>query len=350
VSNREGHGSLLDHLRQHGARLRAATLAWSEHLPDYCEHPETVSALGSLRLISFDRDGRPAVRRPVVAFLFSALLETFGEKPLTGPATAGTVREGPVGGYRLEQRPKERDNMRLLTVVGVIVLVVLAATACTALAAEPTVLVLPGETIQSTEIAGISGEVVIEVGGGKNIKCVKSKNADTLEGAGADTSKGRATIDFEGCKEGSTKCRSESETGEKDPLEIILWRTATLSAALEQGGKLFSGIVFTLLPEPKGGNQVFNCATLKNEVKGSFGCVVSPGLTEIAAGGTITITCLQIAGKQTNLGTCVGNKATCEELTAHPLEGAFGGKGIFEKAGVSFVATDKATKMLFFDD
>jgi hypothetical protein len=240
--------------------------------------------------------------------------------------------------------------MRLLTVVGVIVLVALAATACTAFAAEPVVLVLPGEKLEGTEIVGSSGEGTLETIGKKTFKCTKSKNTDTLEGTGADSSKDKATIDFEECKEGASNCRSENEKGEKDPIATMLWRTATLSAAFEKEGKLVPGIVFTLLSEPKGGNQDFNCGTLKDEVKGSFGCVASPGLTEIAAGGAITITCSQKEGKQTNRGTCVGNKATCEELTAHPLQGALGGKGTFENTGENIEAKDTSEQMLFFDD
>jgi hypothetical protein len=243
--------------------------------------------------------------------------------------------------------------MKHLRLLGLTVLAVFAfasVAAATAFAEEPVVLVLPGETIGGTELTGTSGEGTLETVGKKTIKCTKSKNTDTLEGEGADTAKDKAIIDFEECKEGSANCRSENEKAEKDPIGTILIRTSTLSASFEKEGKLVPGIVFTLLSEPKGGNQIFNCGTLKDEVKGSVGCVVSPGLTEIAAGGTITITCSQKEGKQTNLGTCIGNAVTCEELTKHPLEGALGGKATFEKSGENIVATDKGPKMLFFDD
>ena len=69
---------------------------------------------------------------------------------------------------------------------------------------------------------------------------------------------------------------------------------------------------------------IWNCGGVKEKFKGGFGCSLLPGLKELKAGEAFEINCEQNEGKQVT-GTCLTEKAFCEQLAKNPLLGDFGG-------------------------
>jgi hypothetical protein len=73
------------------------------------------------------------------------------------------------------------------------------------------------------------------------------------------------------------------------------------------------------------------CGLVKVLVKGRFGCLLLPGLTQIAAKGSIETLCKQEKGTAMT-GTCVETKELCEELQKEPLLVEAGGGGFINAA------------------
>jgi hypothetical protein len=242
--------------------------------------------------------------------------------------------------------------MHRFKLVGLALLAVFALAAVVASAASaeaPLILVLPGETTAGLTFSGSGGASKLETLTKKTITCTKTEvNAtfNAIVGKETDSETGNATIDFSGCKKEKVACRSE-EGATKDAVEVILTPLAVAGASEESStGTLQSLLVSTVAPT--GGVLFLNCGGVKEEIKGSVGCLVSPALTEIAAGTSVTISCAETGGDQTTGKKCVETKATCEKLAKEPLMANLG-LG-FEDSAEEISVSGTFNKMVTIDD
>jgi hypothetical protein len=211
---------------------------------------------------------------------------------------------------------------------------------------DPVILVLPGEKAGELVFTATAGAVIIEDSSGRIISCLTATASATLmaiSGNDADAELGAVNVSCKASKKEKVACRSENSKGEKDPVETILINAGLITAKTESATKEVQGGLVFLLKE----NLLINCGAVKQEVKGSWECSMSPVLTEVAAGGNIEIFCSQGKGKQKS-GTCLASKAACEDLTKNPLLASFSGS--FLGAGVEMQLKGSFNKMVFIDD
>jgi hypothetical protein len=155
-------------------------------------------------------------------------------------------------------------------------------------------------------------------------------------------------ITLTGVKFGEITCRSENLKNEKDPIEEVL---AKIDEHLD-AEKSKEGVLQPLfVSEIRGvdGDEVveINCGGVKLSFKGRIGCLLLPGLTNIAAGSKVETVCKVKEGDQTT-GTCEQTKALCEELNRDPLLAQFGAG--FEDAGIEIRLEGSFNKDIFIDD
>ncbi len=82
------------------------------------------------------------------------------------------------------------------------------------------------------------------------------------------------------------------------------------------------------------------------KLRGTLGCLLTPGLTTVAAGGTFEILCKQNAtSHDPETGEC---EQLCEWLKEHPYEEEFGAG--FEDAWISLHMTASFNLGVFLDD
>jgi len=210
----------------------------------------------------------------------------------------------------------------------------------------PLIEVLPGEKASELKFEGKAGGSKLETTGGKTISCTAAKATAkfTATGVEANSEKGEATVDLEGCKKEKVACRSENSKGEKDPVEVVLAPLGLTDASEETAAKELQFVWVATFKE----TLLINCGVVKNEVKGNVGCLVKPALTEVAAGGTVTFACaVEAKGKQ-KTGKCVATKATCEKLEKEPLSANLGVG--FEGAAAEITIEGSFGKMVTLDD
>jgi hypothetical protein len=239
--------------------------------------------------------------------------------------------------------------MHRFKLVGLALLAVFAlasVAAASASAETPLILVLPGEKVSELKYTGEGGKGVLEDAGLRTIEGTKVKATATfaaVAGKEADAETGEAALTFEGTKKGAVACRSETKAGVKDPVETILVNTALTAASEETTAKALQGVLVNTLKEV----LFINCGGVKEEVTGSLPCLVTPVLSEVAAGGNVEILCSEKEGVQ-QTGKCVETKATCEKLAGNPFLANLGTK--LESAGESVTVKGSFNKMVTLDD
>jgi hypothetical protein len=242
--------------------------------------------------------------------------------------------------------------MHRFTLVGLTLLAVFAfaAVAASAASAEaPLILVLPGETIIGLAFSGSGGASKLETLTKKTITCTKTEVTATfnqISGKESDSETGSATIDFSGCKKEKIACRSE-EGATKDPVEVVLTPLTLAGASEESQSKTLEALLVGTIA-PVGGVLFLNCGGVKEEIKGSVGCLASPALMELVAGTTVTISCAESGGDQVMGLKCVETKATCEKLAKEPLMANLG-LG-FEDSAEEISVAGTFNKMVTIDD
>jgi hypothetical protein len=188
-----------------------------------------------------------------------------------------------------------------------------------------------------------------------------------LNATGVDLEEGNClvseekTLDTELCHEGlleltgvhfgKVACRSETLAGLKDPVETALvlvdLHLVAEKSNKETGEVLEPLLVFKILGLDGDSTLVLNCGLVKVQIKGRIGCLLLPGLEEIAIMGKLTILCKQKSGDQIT-GTCEVTKKLCEELAKDPLMASFG-EG-FKDAATEFHMTGPPSMGIFIDD
>ncbi len=156
------------------------------------------------------------------------------------------------------------------------------------------------------------------------------------------------TLTFKGVKQGKVACRSESSTGTKDAIETVLVITDLhLASEKTSGGELEPLALFKVLGQATGETELtINCGGVKDKVRGTIGCLLTPGLSTVAAGSNFTIACKQNAtthDKET--GEC---EQLCEWLTEHPFESNLGNG--FEDSWMTVNATGGLNFSAYIDD
>ncbi len=235
-------------------------------------------------------------------------------------------------------------QLRLPLLATLLLLAISAIAASTASAELPAILLLT-KGVTSLEATFENKEEkegvvhVLETTGKKSFTStgakLKWKGCLPLEGKEADTNLcHEGLLTFEGTKFEAASCRSENGLGEKDAVGVILAKVDMHLADEKSTAKLLVPLLMLKLEAvDKAKEIIVNCAGIKDKIKGIVGCLMLPGLKQIAANGEITIECEQENGKQIT-GTCEETKELCEELAKKPLEINFG--TAFEKAGLEF--------------
>ncbi len=222
---------------------------------------------------------------------------------------------------------RKRIYTMALAVLALGALAGLSAQAALAEDGQPALLLLSGNV---TELDGTlkGGGWTLESVGKKSLRgtAVEGtvKGCKELEGSKVDASLcGPVQLKYTGGKKEETACRSESATGEKDPVETILMSTDLHLASTELISYLQPLILIKVLGQIGGESElIVVCAAVKTKIKGVVGCFLLPGLTNIAAGGTLDLACKQKEGKS-ELGTC---EKLCEWLKEFPFEATLNGK------------------------
>ncbi len=245
------------------------------------------------------------------------------------------------------------NHIAILTALVLVALGGVAAQPALAEDGQPALLLLTGS---ATEIEGVlkGSKSTLESTGKKAIVGAASefamKGCKELEGSKADTSLcGPVQVKFTGTKKEETACRSESATGEKDPIETVLVSTDWHFASEETSSKeLKPLLLLKVLGQVSGESElIVVCGTVKVKVKGVVGCLLTPGLTNVAGGGELTLSCKQSSGKA-ETGTC---EKLCEWGKEFPFEASLNGK-TFEAAAESAEAKGAVSKEcdVFIDD
>jgi hypothetical protein len=237
--------------------------------------------------------------------------------------------------------------MKRLRIIGLAAFAVcmFAAVGPSGAGAEALLLVLGSEAVSGLEYTGNGGEAILEDDGKKTIVCKEVNATATFvekSGKPADSEQGKADINFRKCKKEKINCRSEISETEKDPVETILVDPGLIGSAGTKGTELRYELV-NLLSQ----TLLINCGGVKEEVKGSVACVVTPSLAEVEAGVTVTITCTQEKGKQVS-GACVEPAKACEDLKNNPFLANLGGG--FKSAGELVTVKGSFNKMITLDD
>jgi hypothetical protein len=145
-------------------------------------------------------------------------------------------------------------------------------------------------------------------------------------------------------------CRSETEAGVKDAIETTLVKVSALLAAEKSTTKVLEPLLIFTVFGTDGKELILNCGATKEKVKGKFGCLVLPGLTEIVAGANIEVLCKTKEKGVQETGTCEETKAICEDLAKNPLLAALDGK-TFEAAAWTFHLLNLTANLnVFIDD
>jgi hypothetical protein len=235
----------------------------------------------------------------------------------------------------------KRLQIILLALMGV--LSVGAVMAGAALAVEPGLLPLSGETFpaEGVPFTGTSGKGTLTTAAGKKIECTADTEKGTLGGKTGETARiilGTAVITFTGCKNEGIGCRSEA-SGVKDPAETILvGPSISLDihfVALLNGTKLVPGVLKILLI-----SIVINCGGLKIEIKGT----ATGEITGYTEGADVTSLVANSVAKPL---PCDSSDTLCKELLGKGLR-AEAGKGE-EEASIIGEGTAKAEKMAIVD-
>ncbi len=245
------------------------------------------------------------------------------------------------------------NHIAVLTALALVALGALAAQPAVAEDGQPALLLLSGN-VTTMEGTLKGGGATLESVGKKTITgtAVEGtvKSCKELEKSATDTSLcGPVQLKFTGTKKEATACRSESATGEKDPTETILVSSDLHFASEETSGKeLQPLLLLKVLGQVSGESElIVVCGTVKVKVKGVLGCLLLPGLTNVAAGGSLELKCKQSSG-DSELGTC---EKLCEWVTEFPFEATLNGK-TFECAALSATASGALSSKndLFLDD
>jgi hypothetical protein len=215
---------------------------------------------------------------------------------------------------------------------------------------SPMLLILEGSSV--TELKGTfkGGEGSFSTLGGKAGTGTEGeaslKNCKESAASAKDTNLCEVLLTLKGVKQGLVSCRSESSAG-KDAIESILVLADVHGASEKSTSGELEGLLLLKVLGVAGEEELtVNCGGLKDKGKGVIGCLLTPGLTTVAAGGTGTLACKQSATTHdAETGEC---EQLCEWLTNNPFQANLGSG--FEDAWLSFSGTGSLNFSVYGDD
>jgi hypothetical protein len=218
---------------------------------------------------------------------------------------------------------------------------------------NPRILVLSGGKITELKAELKGGASKLEDTGGKTL--TGTGVTATLSGCSAltetDTNSCKdQAITFTGVKKGEVTCRSESTSG-KDAIETVLGLLDLSAAAEETATKVLQPLLLAkVLGAALESELTIVCGVVKTKVKGTIGCLLLPGLTNIATTAKVEVTCKLLKGSPgiQETGTCTVTAAACKELKENPFEANLG-EG-FKGAGMEIKLEGTFNKDVFIDD
>lgn len=171
------------------------------------------------------------------------------------------------------------------------------------------------------------------------------------DGGALDTSLcGPVLLKFTGVKKEKVNCHSEMLNEEqKDAAEVVLvWTDLHLAAEENAAKELQPLLLFKVLGALSGESPeeiALNCGGVKDKVKGVIGCLLTPGLTNVATTSELTLACKIKEKGKPETGTC---EKLCEWLKEFPFLASLGNG--FEGAWMTIEAKGKLNKDVFIDD
>lgn len=223
-----------------------------------------------------------------------------------------------------------------------------------ALAADantPRILCLTGENcteLEGTFKAGVNSVIVLS-GLTFAITTSEFKLKGCKEaGAAQDTNLCEAAVDLFGWKKGEVGCRTEDmKSAVKDPVETVLMLLDAHVAAGEAEGKLnpmLLGLALGVLGEEE---VTIACGLVKIKIKGTWACLLLPGLENIPTSKEVAILCkVNEKTKDVEEDKCT---VLCESLEKNPLLLTLNGS-TFEDSAMLIHAKGKLNKDVFIDD
>lgn len=177
------------------------------------------------------------------------------------------------------------------------------------------------------------------------------KGCENSEGSERETNLCKTvTVTLTGAKTGMVSCRSEMTNGEeKDAVGTILMvvdlHLATEQSLAEVLQPLLLFKVLGALPSEEKEELTINCGGVKFKVRGTLGCLLLPGLKNIATTEEAEVACRINKERDPETGTC---EELCAWLVEHPFEANVGAG--FEDAWMALAAKGKFNKDVFIHD
>lgn len=146
-----------------------------------------------------------------------------------------------------------------------------------------------------------------------------------------------------GAEHNGVKCNTEGDAAGTIKMLLDLRVAAELNAA---GTELEPLLIMKILKANLTAGLVYKCGVMMFEIKGDVGCLVIPGLTQVAANGTVEVLCkLNKKTHDPETGKC---ELSCEELEKEPGEDNQSGK--FVDMWWNFHLVGEFQKDIFIDD
>lgn len=212
---------------------------------------------------------------------------------------------------------------------------------------NPRILCLESGCIKTFEVPFKGGETSIRPLGGLVLSATDVqaavKGCEATSGTGEkDTSQCKdVNLLFKGFGIGISKCQSEGV----EPGLVLMLLDLRLAAEQTSTGTLQPLLLAKVLNVELKPELLIKCGVVKLPVKGTFGCLLSPGLVNIPATKEVEILCkVNLEQDDPETGSCV---VSCTELTEDPfLLNVLG----FEDAWMLMHLKGKPNKDIFIDD
>jgi hypothetical protein len=152
---------------------------------------------------------------------------------------------------------------------------------------------------------------------------------------------------FTGVKKGEQLCNTEGLSAEKG--EVLALLDLTIAAEETSAKVLQPVLLMKYLNAKLEAKLLIKCGVVKVELKGALGCLIPPGLVNVATTQSVEIKCqLNKTNHDPVIGTCTVPVAACETLKTEPFEAKFGEK--FEDAWLELALHGNPSKDIFIDD
>lgn len=175
----------------------------------------------------------------------------------------------------------------------------------------------------------------------------KVKGCDELTGNKDISSCKDIQVDYSGFHEVGSEAKC-STSGDTAGVVLMLWDLRMAAEEELKTGILRPLLLAKVLNKKLEAGVVITCGVRKIEVKGTLGCLLAPGLTNLAANGEVSLEC-RISSGDPATGLCV---LVCEELEKDPflLNAGGGNEDAWMEFSGEHALKGKVSKDVFLDD